>query len=129
MKFLVDQDVYAGTVRFLIGLGHDVVTARQLGLAQAEDTELLRVAHEQGRIFVTRDRDFGALVFVQGSGPGIIYLRLLPSTQNSVHAELERILSMYSEPELQAAFVVRERGRADYRPAWPFPAAAAASVD
>jgi len=54
MEFLADQDVYAETVRFLSGLGHDVVTAEQLGLAQAEDTELLRVAHEQGRLFVTR---------------------------------------------------------------------------
>jgi hypothetical protein len=57
------------------------------------------------------EHDFGALVFVQGSGPGIIYLRILPSTQNSVHAELERILTLYSEPELQAAFVVVEPGR------------------
>ena len=69
MKFLADQDVYASTGRFLSGLGHDVVPAGQLGLAQAEDTALLRVAHEQGRIFVTRDRDFGALVFVHGNGP------------------------------------------------------------
>jgi predicted nuclease of predicted toxin-antitoxin system len=111
MRFLTDQDVYASTVRFLSGLGHNVVTAGQLGLAQAEDTELLRVAHEQGRILVTRDRDFGTLVFVQGSGPGIIYLRILPSIQNSVHAELERVLSLYSEPELQASFVIVEPGR------------------
>lgn len=61
MKFLADQDVYASTVRFVSGLGHDVVTAGQLGLAQAEDSELLRIAHEQGRIFLTRDRNFGAL--------------------------------------------------------------------
>jgi len=111
MKFLADQDIYASTVHFLSGLGHEVVTARQLGLAQAEDTELLRVAHAQGRIFVTRDRDFGALVFVQGSGPGIIYLRILPSTQTSVHAELERVLTLYSEPDLQTSFVVVESGR------------------
>ncbi|MCO6459506.1 MAG: DUF5615 family PIN-like protein [Pirellulaceae bacterium] len=52
---------------------------------------MLRVAHEQGRIFVTRDRDFGALVFVRGSGSGVVYLRMLPSTQNAVHAELERV--------------------------------------
>src|SRR5437660_1031112 len=76
MKFLADQDVYASTVRFLSGLAHAVVTAGQLGLAKAEDTELLRVAHEQSRIFVTRDRDFGGLVFVQGSGPGVIYPHL-----------------------------------------------------
>ena len=86
MKFLADQDVYAITIGILSGLGHDVATASQLGLAQAEDAELLRVAHEQGRIFVTRDRDFGALVFVQGSGPGVVYLRILPATGNAVHA-------------------------------------------
>jgi predicted nuclease of predicted toxin-antitoxin system len=111
MKFLSDQDVYAATTAFLRGLGHDVVTASQLGLAQADDSELLRVAHEQERIFVTRDRDYGGLVFVQGSGPGVIYLRVLPSTQNAVHAELERVLTLYTEQELQGSFVVVEPGR------------------
>ena len=111
MRFLADQDVYAMTIGFLSGLGHEVVSAAQVGLAKAEDAELLRVAHEQARIFVTRDRDFGALVFVRGSGPGVIYLRILPSTQNAVHAELERVLTLYSEQELQASFVVIEPGR------------------
>jgi predicted nuclease of predicted toxin-antitoxin system len=111
MKFLADQDVYANTVAFLRGLGHDVVAAAQLGLAQAEDTELLRVAHEQGRVFITRDRDFGGLVFIQGQGPGVIYLRILPSTQTAVHTELERVLTLYTEQELQCSFVVVESGR------------------
>jgi predicted nuclease of predicted toxin-antitoxin system len=111
MKFLADQDVYSVTIEFLTSLGHDVVRAAQLGLAQAEDAKLLRVAHEQGRIFVTRDRDFGALVFVQGSGPGVAYLRMLPSTQNAVHAELERVLTLYGEQAIQASFVVIEPGR------------------
>lgn len=111
MRFLTDQDVYAITIGFLRGLGHDVVPSAQLGLAQAKDFELLRVAHEQGRIFVTRDRDFGGLVFVEGRGPGVIYLRILHSTQNAVHTELERVLTLYSERELQASFVVIETGR------------------
>lgn len=111
MKFLADQDVYAVTIALLSGLGHDVVRAAQLGLAQAEDTELLRVAHEQGRIFVTRDRDFGALVFVHGTRPGVVYLRMLPTTQNAVHVELERVLTLYSEQQLQASFVVIEPAR------------------
>lgn len=111
MKFLADQDVYATTIGFVRGLGHEVVPAAQLGLAQAEDADLLRVAHEQTRILMTRDRDFGGLVFVQGSGPGVVYLRILPSTQNSVHAELERVLTLYSEQELHVSFVVVEPGR------------------
>lgn len=111
MRLLADQDVYAVTIGLLGRLGHDVVTAAQLGLARAEDRELLRVAHEQGRVFVTRDRDFGALVFVQGRGPGVVYLRMLPSTQDAVHAEFERVLTLYAEHELQRSFVVVEPGR------------------
>jgi predicted nuclease of predicted toxin-antitoxin system len=111
MKFLADQDVYATTIRYLSGLGHDVSLLAQLGLARAEDAELLRHANEQGRILVTRDRDFGALVFVQGGGPGVIYLRISPSTQNAVHAEFERVLTLYTEVELRGSFVVIEPAR------------------
>ncbi len=65
MKFLLDQDVYASTARFLIELGHNVVPAAQIGLSRADDEELLKVAQEQGRILITRDRDFGDLVFMK----------------------------------------------------------------
>jgi predicted nuclease of predicted toxin-antitoxin system len=58
MRFLLDQDVYASTARFLEQLGHDVVPVACVGLSRASDEELLRVAQEQGQIFVTRDRDF-----------------------------------------------------------------------
>jgi predicted nuclease of predicted toxin-antitoxin system len=110
MKFLIDQDVYAVTARFLSDLGHDVVRVAQIGLSQADDEELLRLAQEQGRIFVTRDRDFGSLVFVKALGSGVLYLRMLPSTQNVVHTELERILKTYPEEELMRSFVVIEPG-------------------
>lgn len=108
MRFLLDQDVYRTTARFLSDLEHDVVSASQIGLSQADDEELLRVAQEQQRIFVTRDRDFGNLVFVKGLGAGVLYLRILPSTQNAVHDELKRVLSTYTEIELSKAFVVIE---------------------
>lgn len=115
MKFLQDQDVYAVTVRFLDGLRHDVIPVAQIDLSQAEDSYLLKEAHEQDRIFVTRDRDFGRLVFVGGSGAGVIYLRMLPSTQNAVHDKLERVLSSYPEDELKKSFVVVEPGRHRFR--------------
>ena len=111
MKFLADQDVYMATTRFLRGLGHDVATAAELGLSQAKDQDLLREAQAQSRVFVTRDRDFGNLVFVQALGTGVVYLRMTPSTQAVVHAELERVLTQNSEAELLLAFVVVEPGR------------------
>jgi len=39
---------------------------------------------------------------------GVLYLRVLPSTQNAVHNELERVLRIYTEEELVKAFVVIE---------------------
>ena len=111
MKFLVDQDVYGTTSAFLKHLGHDVVRVSQLGLSAADDADILRVARDESRILVTRDRDFGALVFVRHAGPGILYLRILPSSQDAVHNELERVLTTCTETELQASFVVVEPGR------------------
>ncbi len=110
MRFLLDQDVYAITTRFLESLGHDVVPVARIGLSQADDEDLLNVAQEQNRIFVTRDRDFGHLVFVKKLGSGVLYLRILPVTKNAVHEELEKVLRLYSEEELSNAFVVIEPG-------------------
>jgi predicted nuclease of predicted toxin-antitoxin system len=115
MRFLLDQDVYAATARFLSELKHDVVPVSKIGLARASDVELLKTARAQNRIFVTRDRDFGGLVFVQDLGAGVIYLRLLPSNQNAVHQELARVLSEHTEEELARAFVVVEPGRHRFR--------------
>ena len=110
MKFLLDQDVYANTGRFLNALGHDVVRAAELGLSQSTDEELLLAAQARTRLLVTRDRDYGNLVFVKGIRAGVIYLRMLPSTRGTVHSELQRVLKTYSEQELQQMFVVIEPG-------------------
>src|SRR5262245_18911076 len=111
MKFMTDQDVYAVSIRFLSDLGHDVVRASQLGLAQADDTKLLQEAQTEGRILVTRDRDFGGIIFLRGARSGVIYLRVSPTTLKAVHTELERVLSSYSEKQLQDSFVVIEPAR------------------
>ena len=108
MKFLLDQDVYSVTSRFLKDLGHDVDTVAGIGLSRAQDVVILRVAQEQNRILVTRDRDFGNLVFVRALGAGDLYLRMLPSTRNAVHADFDRVLATYAQEELARAFVVVE---------------------
>jgi predicted nuclease of predicted toxin-antitoxin system len=111
MKFLLDQDVYALTKYFLREQGYDVATASELGLSRALDSELLKIAGEQERIFVTRDRDYGNLVFIHHVGSGVIYLRVVASDMNEVHAELKKVLESYNEDELTKSFVVVEKGR------------------
>lgn len=119
MRLLTDQDVYAVTVRFLHALGHDVATAAELGMSKSPDADLLKAAQAAGRVFVTRDRDFGGLVFVEAIRGGVLYLRALPSTLQAVHAELSRVLALYDEAELKGAFVVVEPGRHRVRRAAP----------
>ena len=115
MKLLLDQDVYALTERFLREQGYDVMTASELGLSRAQDTKLLKIAGEQERVFITRDRDYGNLVFVQHAGSGVIYLRILPSDLREVHAELKKVLETYKEDELAKSFVAVEKNRHRFR--------------
>lgn len=79
-----------------------------IGLSKAADETLLKVAQEQKRILMTRDRDYGSLVFLKSLGAGVLYLRMLPNTQDAVHAELTSVLGLYSQEELGKAFVVIE---------------------
>ena len=115
MRFLLDQDVYDLTARFLVDTGHDVLRVGEIGMARASDETILQKALELDRIFVTRDRDYGNLVFIRNIKSGVLYLRILPSNIDAVHTELDRALKQYSEIELKDAFVVIEAGRHRFR--------------
>ena len=112
MRFFCDQDIYRLTAEFLISLGHDVATAADAGMSQAVDREILRFAAVEGRILITRDKDFGSLVFSQNfSHSGVILLRVTPQTLSDIHTELERLLSLHAEEDIQLSFVVVEKER------------------
>ena len=74
----------------------------------------MRAADEK-RLFVTRDKDFGGLVFVERLGKGVLYLRISPETLAATHEEFKRVLSTYTQAELAVAFVVVEPGRHRFR--------------
>jgi predicted nuclease of predicted toxin-antitoxin system len=111
MRFLLDQDVYAVTAGLLESLGHEVTRAAERGLSRADDEVLLQTAQSEARILVTRDRDYGGLVFVRHLVGGVVYLRMTPATTGPVHRELEKVLQLYPEEMLRHAFVVVEPGQ------------------
>ncbi|MBN2543597.1 DUF5615 family PIN-like protein [bacterium] len=110
MKFLLDQDVYEITYRFLKDSGHDVVKVSEIGFEQASDLEILKESKNQNRILITRDRDFGELVFLKHLETGVFYLRVNPLSINAVHEQLLLVLKKYSARELMNAFIVIEPG-------------------
>ena len=111
IRFLADQDVYQVTVNFLKQLGHDVIRAAEVVLANAKDEEILSWAHEDGRILLTRDKDFGALVFLSNvESSGVVLLRIDPLTITAVHAELKLFLQKHAKLNFQNIFCVVEPG-------------------
>lgn len=112
MKFLIDQDVYQVTVDFLQNLGHDVITAKDVGLSSASDEDLLRYAYRNGLIFITRDKGFSSLVFLfRQECNGVILLRIYPATIEVIHHEFARFLHKYADSDLWNHFVVIEPKR------------------
>ena len=112
MCFLTDQDVYQITTRKLIEWGHDVITAKMLGTQRASDRDLLSKANETERLFLTRDKDFGALVFLEERlSKGVILLRTEPQTLDEVHHQPQRLIEKHSERQLHKLFCVVEENR------------------
>jgi len=112
MRFLADQDVYQLTIEWLRNEGHDVVTARELGMERAADEDLLRKAKALDRRFLTRDKDFGALIFLHRElSAGVILLRITPTTVEGVQRELGRLVQEYTEEQLRDLFCVVEPNR------------------
>lgn len=69
-----------------------------------------RIAED--RLLLTRDKGFGALMFLEAhTYGGVILLRIAPQSVESVHQELARLLTEHGEDELKGCFVVVEPGR------------------
>ena len=112
MRLLADQDVYKVTIDELKRWGHDVVTVKELGMQGATDRDLLRKAKIDNRLLITRDKDFGTLVFWEKVlSTGVVLLRITPMTAKEVYHEIQRLFEENSEEELRGVFCVVEPHR------------------
>ncbi len=72
----IDENIYRQIVEHLRSKGFDVKSVVEEGLIGKKDIELIPIAQKEGRVIVTRDSDFGQIVFTQNVDyTGIIYLR------------------------------------------------------
>lgn len=105
MKFILDEDVYFITGNFLMEKGHSVIFPKDCSLAGSPDDVLLEKACVMKRILITRDKDFGSLVFLEKRPTsGVILLRIQPATIQAIHNNLAELVSKYSEEELSGSF-------------------------
>ena len=91
MRFLCDEHVGVPVCRALVEAGYDVVHLLGLGLGGTSDPRVPELAHDQGRILLTRNyKDFAPLAEVwsrKGTAfPGILFIaKSVPQSDPGAH--------------------------------------------
>jgi len=114
VKLLLDTCVSGLALHFLKSAGHDVIWSAEWE-SDPGDEEILLRAHQEKRILVTIDKDFGELVIVRGlQHAGIVRLvGLRAGQQGPVCAE---VLARYGAELQTGAIVTAGLSRVRIRP-------------
>ncbi len=94
MKFVVDAQLPPALARSLREAGHDVQAVRDLGLREAEDSDIWNYALANHAAVITKDQDFAERLLASRSAPVIVWLRI-GNTSN--RALLEWLLPLWPE--------------------------------
>jgi len=81
MRFLVDAQLPPALARVLEAQGHEARPVREVGLRDADDTDIWALAERDGWIVVTKDEDFPKRAFNTPKAPQIVWLRIGNSTK------------------------------------------------
>jgi predicted nuclease of predicted toxin-antitoxin system len=94
MRFVADEMIPRMVVESLQAAGSDVVWIASSGPG-TEDPVILRSAGAEGRVLLTRDKDFGALIYRQrlDPGAGVVLFRLRGSLKQVCDMMVQTILS------------------------------------
>jgi len=99
LRFVADMNISPLTVQALAAGGVDIVRVSGLLPVNASDESILDLARQQGRIVITQDTDFSALLALGGHDrPSLVTLRLLNTDPEVVTRRLRQIL-----PQIEAA--------------------------
>jgi predicted nuclease of predicted toxin-antitoxin system len=110
MRLLLDQGTPRSTAALLRTAGFDAVHTAEIGLAEAEDEEILRKAASEDRVVVTLDADFHTLLALsQASKPSVVRIRIEGLRAKKLSQLLERvIMQCLSDLENGAMISVQE---------------------
>ena len=108
MRVIVDECTGVVVARWLEGLGHDVLSIRDVS-PRMQDVTILDRAARTDRIVITNDKDFGTLVYRDRlPHRGVILMRLPDARARTKIAALERALPQLSDDLSRCIVVVTE---------------------
>jgi predicted nuclease of predicted toxin-antitoxin system len=113
VKVLLDTCVWGGVQQVLKAAGHDVIWAGDWD-KDPGDEEILSIAHQEGRVLVTLDKDFGELAVLFGRPhSGILRLVNLSSQEQGIICV--KVLKDYRINLAHGALITAERDRVRVR--------------
>jgi len=106
IKILLDQGMPRSAVAHLKDGGWDAVHAYDIGLGRASDSIILERARQDGRIVITLDADFHALLAItNAAAPSVIRIRQEGLRGTALAELLLRIWPQIERQILQGAMV------------------------
>lgn len=107
MKLLLDMNLPRDLAKRLTQEGHASRHAGDIGLSEAEDSDVLEVARCAGEIVLTHDLDYGDLLAFSGaSGPSVVVFRMRDVTLHNIAGRFLKTLPSVENALLQGAIVV-----------------------
>lgn len=105
MRLLLDENGDARLGPFLVRLGHDVNIVARDYPAAITDSEILQYAVAESRVLLTRDLDFGELIYRdERQHAGVMLLRLRSRSLDVLQERMARVLEQF--PVQHTDFVV-----------------------
>lgn len=108
MRLLANENIPLATIRKLRELGHDVFAIRERN-AGISDQDVLELAHNEQRILITFDSDYGELIYVRHlpCPAAVVYLRFAPAHPEEAAERLIQLIG--AENTLEGCFIVLDR--------------------
>jgi predicted nuclease of predicted toxin-antitoxin system len=113
MKVLLDSCVWGGAREVIAASGHDV---QWVGDWEGDpgDSAILNLAHTEGRVLVTLDKDFGELAIVKGA-PHAGIIRLVGIRAREQGPVAVQVLAAHAEDLASRALLTVEADRVRVR--------------
>ena len=94
---LLDQGLPRDAAEQLRSIGVDCTHVGEIGMAGSSDTDILEYARTAGRIVVTLDADFHAILVVSGmSAPSVIRIRFEGLKGPAIAGIIREVLPVYA---------------------------------
>lgn len=114
MKVLLDTCMWGLLQQPLIDAGHDVIWAGNWP-DDPGDAAILALAHQEGRVLITLDKDFGELAIVQNA-PHAGIVRLVGFSVRQQASLCLDVLERYADELAQGAIITVDPRRVRVRP-------------